>query len=200
MTLNWFDFGIIAVVVLSILISFFRGFLRESISLITWIAGLFVAIRYAPDVADLLDGIVRTQALKYVIAFVLLFFSVFAVGLLINVLVKRGVDATGFSFADRMMGGAFGAARGILLVAVMLLFVTMTTFKDAEAVTGSELSPTFMPLVSWLDGFLPDQLQTVTKWMAIDTNPIATRQKRRNNTRSVGRGSSAVRNSNSVQD
>lgn len=176
MTLNWFDFGIITVLVLSILISFFRGFLREAISLITWVAGIILALRYAPAGAGWLSGVIRTPMLSYVIAFVLIFLAVFIVGLMIGVLIKRAVNATGLSFADRMMGGAFGAARGILLVAIVLMFMTMTAFKDMDAVAQSELSPTFMPLVSWLDGYLPEQLQHVTQWMAIDDNALHNRQ------------------------
>lgn len=172
MDLNWFDFSIIAVIVLSILISFFRGFLRETISLITWVIGFIFALRFAPIVSVWFEGSVGNSMLRYVIAFVLLFLGVFFVGLLINMIVKRGVDASGLRFTDRLLGGAFGAARGILLVAVVLMFMTMTAFKDNAVMTDSELSPSFMPLVTWLDGFLPGQLQSIQKWIATDDDPL----------------------------
>lgn len=176
MSLNWFDFGIIAVLLLSIAISFFRGFLRETISLITWVAGMIFAIRFAPTVSDWMINIISTELLRYIIAFVVLFMAVFIVGLLITMAVKRGVDATGLTMADRLLGGAFGAARGILLVAIVLMFMTMTSFKDMKVVAGSELTTSFMPMVAWLDGFLPQQLQQFAKWMHINDNPLRAKQ------------------------
>ena len=175
MSLNWFDFSIIGVIALSILISFFRGFLRETISLISWVSGLIVAIRFAPTASNYLNGIIATETLRYVITFVLLFVAVFIVGLLVNMVIKRSVDASGLGFADRLLGSTFGAARGILLVAIVLMFIMMTASKDTDVIAQSELSPFFMPLVSWLDGFLPEQLQQVTRWLAIDDNRVISR-------------------------
>jgi len=174
MSLNWFDIGIVAVVLLSIVISFFRGFLRETISLITWVVGLFVAIRFAPTVSNWLSTIIAIEILRYVIAFVILFMLIFIVGLLANMTIKRGVDVSGLSVVDRLLGGIFGAARGILLVAVVLMFMTMSTFKNnAMAMTAdSKLTPSFMPIVAWLDGFLPQELQRLTQWMKIDDDPL----------------------------
>ena len=172
MNFNWFDFSIIAVVGLSILISFFRGFLREAVSLVTWVAGLIFAMHFAPKAANWLNGVIATEMLRYVITFILLFMAVFLVGLLINFAIKRGVDVSGLRFADRLLGAAFGAARGILLVAIVLMFMTMTAFKDMDGMVNSELSTSLMPLVAWLDGFLPEQLQQVTQWLAIDNSPI----------------------------
>jgi membrane protein required for colicin V production len=99
---------------------------------------------------------------------------VFIVGLLANITVKRGVDASRFGIIDRLLGGAFGAARGILLVAVVLMFMTMSTVKNNEMamMAGSKLTPSFMPMVTWLDGFLPQELQRLTKWMKIDDEPL----------------------------
>lgn len=168
MNLNWFDFSIIGVVVLSVIISFCRGFLREIISLITWIAALIFALHFAPTAALWFNNLISAPLLRYIASFVLLFLAVFILGLMVGALVKRGVSAVGLSFVDRLLGAAFGAARGILFVAVILMFITTTAFKNATPVVNSSLSPTFAPLVTWLGGYLPEQLQHVTDWVVLN--------------------------------
>lgn len=44
--MNWVDFTIIGVIVLSALISIVRGFVREALSLISWVLAFFVASRF----------------------------------------------------------------------------------------------------------------------------------------------------------
>ncbi len=178
MNLNWFDFGVIGVVTLSTTVSFFRGFLRETVSLLTWIAGLIIALHFAPMASHWFNDIIPVPSLRYGLAFILLFLTVFIVGLLVNIIIKHGATASGLSFFDRILGTLFGAARGVLLVAVLLMFMLMTTLKNVEAITNSQLSPLFMPLSTWLNSFLPEQLQNIQKWITIDDNRLDPRRTR----------------------
>ncbi|MGH8402328.1 MAG: CvpA family protein, partial [Gammaproteobacteria bacterium] len=43
----WVDYLILVIIVVSALISLLRGFLREIVSLITWVVGFWVALRFA---------------------------------------------------------------------------------------------------------------------------------------------------------
>lgn len=172
MSLNWLDFGIIAVILFSVIVSFFRGFFRETISLATWITGFILAVRFAPRLSNALAGFITTEMLRYIISFVLLFVGVFIIGLLLTMIVKKGIDASGFTFIDRLLGIGFGAVRGILLTAIVLMFMTMTAFKNMNLMVGSRLSPSFMPMVTWLDGFLPQQLDYFSRWMKVDDMPF----------------------------
>ena len=59
LSLNWVDWVIIVVVTLSTLISLWRGFVREALSLAAWIAAFVVASLFADPVAAMLSGIMR---------------------------------------------------------------------------------------------------------------------------------------------
>jgi len=163
-SLNEFDFIIIGIIFLSILVSFSRGFLRETISLITWVIGIVCSIRFAPLISHWMEPLITASIVRYSISFSLLFLLIFFIGALIGLLLKRIVTLVGLSFADRMLGIVFGAARGILAVAVILVFISMTAFERTAWASQSQLSPEFMPLVQWLDGFFPKKRQTITSW------------------------------------
>lgn len=163
--LNWFDFVLMAIILLSIIISFFRGFLREAISLVTWVAGVVVALKFAPRVASLLEGTVNAGTLRYMIAFLALFLGVFILGFIVNIIVKRAVDFSGLSMVDRGLGVLFGSARGLVAVAVVLMFTSVTPMQNAKWASESQLAPKFTPLVVWLDGFMPEQIRNVSQWV-----------------------------------
>ena len=61
--LNWADYSILGVVGLSTAISLVRGFVREALSLVIWVAAFWVAATFAQDLAELLcDLDVRKRA------------------------------------------------------------------------------------------------------------------------------------------
>ncbi len=174
--LNWFDFVIVAVIILSVVISFFRGFLREAISLITWIMGVLVALKFAPRVSELMQSFIHASTLRYLVAFIILFALVFIFGFIINMLVKRLVDVSGLGIVDRVFGIVFGAARGLIAVGVVLMFIGVTPMEDARWATTSQLASEFTPMVVWLDSFLPEQLQEVSQWVLGGTRENAAKK------------------------
>ena len=171
MHLNAFDYAILAVIALSILISFFRGFMRETISLATWVLGVIIALRFSPMVAQWMQPTIDSPLLRYVIAFVALFAVVFIVGFLVGLLVKGALNVTGLTIFDRLLGAVFGAVRGVLFVAVVLLFISMTSYEASPWAKHSQLTVVLKPMVKWLGGYLPEQIQHVSRWMGIDEAP-----------------------------
>jgi membrane protein required for colicin V production len=177
MHFNWFDYAILGVIVLSILISFFRGFLRETISLATWVLGVIIALRFSPAVAKWLESLIDSVMLRYIIAFIALFVVVFIVGFLINLILKGALNMSGLTIFDRLLGVLFGTARGVLLVTVMLLFVSMTSYEASPWAQNSQLTVVFKPMVAWLGGYMPEQLQQISKWMGIENMPVTPPEK-----------------------
>lgn len=163
--MNWVDYTIIGIVVFSALISFFRGLIKEAISLGFWLVGLIVALKFASPVHDYLQQWIASPILRYLIAFIGLFLIVFIIGVLANMLIQAMVKAAGLSFTDRMLGIFFGIARGMAIVIVVLLFVNAGTLADSKAIQTSQLAPHFMPAVKWLQRYLPDGMKAVSTWV-----------------------------------
>jgi len=160
--LNWADYAIIGIVLISIVISLMRGFLRESVSLITWIVAFFVAYKFSVPLGDLFSTKIATPTLRLVFSFIILFVLILIVGGLINHLIYTMVEKTGLSGTDRLLGVIFGSARGILLVAVLILLANYTTFAKDPWWTASQLIPQFKSLVTWLQNFLPQQYNQIS--------------------------------------
>lgn len=157
--LNWADYSIIAVVGLSVGISFIRGFVREALSLIIWVAAFWIAFTFYDTLALLLTHLIHTDTLRTVISFLTLLISTLILGALINYLIGQLVDKTGLSGTDRLLGVLFGCARGVLLVTVFLLLTRLTPMpQEAAWWKDSVLIPYFHPIEIWLHGLLPESV------------------------------------------
>lgn len=141
------DWVIIGVLVVSALISVFRGFMKEALSLLTWIFALIVARLFSASLAALLSGWLDAEAHRYVVAFIILFVATLIVGTLINYLVNRFIVMTGLKGLDRLLGTVFGLLRGLIIVVVALsvgqLFALDQFWQD------SALVPYIEPVIGW---------------------------------------------------
>jgi membrane protein required for colicin V production len=161
--LNWADFAIVAIIVFSALISLARGFVREAISLVTWLVAVLVALRFSNALAEFFVPYVHTASFRTVIAFAILLIAVLIVGGLINYLFSQLVDKMGFSGTDRILGFVFGAARGLLFIGVLVLLGNMANVNQAPWWNGSQLIPQFQGLAQWLQRFVPTEVNHISQ-------------------------------------
>lgn len=124
--LIWIDWVIIALITVSTLISLKRGFIKEALSLITWVGAFIIARTFHPQMQSLLEGTVETPLVRLVAAFAILFFATLIVGAIINNLIGHLVRATGLSATDRVLGMGFGLLRGLVVVIVAIAFTRYT--------------------------------------------------------------------------
>ena len=125
---DWFFAGVL---VLSLLVGAWRGLMFEVISLVSWLAAFVLAQWFAPAVAHWLPISSTNEALRYGLGFVLVFVGTVFAGSLIAFVVKKLLAAVGLSPADRLLGAAFGAMRGVVILLALTVLVGMTPLKSA---------------------------------------------------------------------
>ena len=154
----WVDYVIIGIVALSAVISLVRGFVREAISLATWVAAFWIALVFFRDLAVHLEPWVEVETVRLGAAFAILLLFSLLVGGLLGYLMGQLVDKTGLTGTDRLIGVFFGLARGALLVAILVLLAGLTPFPDEPWWQSSRLIPHFQQLALWLQSLLPNDL------------------------------------------
>lgn len=129
--INIFDAAVIGIIVLSALLSFFRGFLREVFSLGTW-AGASVITLYAyPTVAKMLaDKLSNTQVANGLASIGTFLGALLILSIIGAVLLKYLKPSNEVGMVDNTLGLIFGVLRGALLVAVA--FYIMSLFLKPE--------------------------------------------------------------------
>lgn len=154
----WLDIAIIAIILLSAVISLARGFVREAFSLAIWVFAFWLSWSFFRDLEVPLREWIGSPTARLGIAFALLMIATLTVGGLVNYLIIQLVERTGMSGTDRLIGMVFGAARGILLVAVLVLLAGLTTLPREGWWLESTLVGYFEELAFWLRDLLPPEL------------------------------------------
>lgn len=155
--INPVDYGIIALVGISVFMGILRGFVREAISLITWAAALLFGVLYTETVANRLT-MVPMPGLRMILAFVLLVLIVLILGGILSYFIGRLIKFTGFGVTDRMIGTAFGFVRGVAVVAGLVLLGSPTPFSKDPLWTKSILIPRFEPVSLWMKDRIPEDI------------------------------------------
>jgi len=153
--MSWFDLLILGIIVLSALISLIRGFVKESISLISWIIAGVIAFRYFAPMSELLEPYLSAPMVRSITAFAILFVCTLLVGAIVNFIMSQLVSKTGLSGTDKALGVVFGAARGVLIVTLVVLLASLTPMPNTEWWQDSAMVGFFQQLGEWVKGVIP---------------------------------------------
>ncbi len=168
MSFTWVDWSIIAVIAVSGLISLKRGFVKEALSLLIWIVAGVIAWMFGGALAEHLVDFIQTPSARVIAACAILFVATLLVGALINFLVGELVRVTGLSGTDRLLGMVFGAARGGLLVVVLVGLLSLAPVQQDNWWRESSLLPHFLMVADWSKNLI---LSSVGHWMVDGTTP-----------------------------
>lgn len=163
MALTWLDWLFIALLVVTTLTGLLRGLIREALGLAVWILALLAARLLAQPVADLMTGFIDNPDGRLVLAFVLVILAVILIGGIVIRLIHAAVEWVGMGWFNRVMGAAFGAAKGAAILVLATILISLTPLAGLEAWQQAELRPVFERLrdlaVSQLEtweGRIPD--------------------------------------------
>lgn len=154
-TFIWIDYVILAVVVLSSVIGLFRGFVREAFSLLIWFVAAWVAYTYSQAFSLYLLEYIDVPSIRVAAAFVILLVTTLILGALLSFLISQLVEKTGLTGTDRFAGFLFGVARGVVVVAVLVLLGGLTPMPQDPWWNASVLIGPFQDFAVWLHGHLP---------------------------------------------
>ena len=112
-----FDIVVCSILGLSLLSSLFKGFVKEVFSLLSYLGGFLLAIKYQGDFAQVLMENISSKPIAKVISFVTIYVLAYTIISLMGKVVRGMlVSGTKLSMFDRLMGGVVGFGRGMVIV------------------------------------------------------------------------------------
>lgn len=151
-----FDYAVLGIIGLSVLLSILRGFLRETLSLAGWVAAFFVAKLYTLQLAPLLPQSIPGESLRLLAAFLILFLVTLLVSSLLAIALAEVFKKIGLGWLDRWLGALFGMARGVLVIGIVVLLGGLTTLPRETFWRNAMFSAPFEALVVSALPWLPD--------------------------------------------
>ena len=129
--LGWVDLTLLGVLVASILIGLWRGFVFEIVSLLGWLVAYVIANLFGPMLAQVLPFGDPASPLKVWVAYGVVFLFVLIACTLLARMLRALISATPLSLIDRLMGGVFGVARGTLVLVIAATLIMLSPFAQA---------------------------------------------------------------------
>lgn len=126
-----FDYTVVAVIALSVLLGWWRGLVYEVLSLLAWIAAVVVARLFANSLAPYMPSALGAGAIKIAAAFAALFIVTLLVGSIVTWLLSKLVKWVGLSWLDGLLGALFGMMRGVLVVVLAVVLAGLTDLPQA---------------------------------------------------------------------
>ena len=143
MQLTLFDILVLAVVGLSALAALMRGAVREVLALVSWAGAGLAAFLFWPVVARLVRPVVASDGLANGVAAAGIFVVALIALKLLSGMVAGSIDGTALGTIDKLLGLAFGAARGVVVVCAAYLIGSLL------------IKPELQP--AWIARRLPDR-------------------------------------------
>lgn len=159
-----FDYAVLIIIGLSVLLAVLRGGLSEILSLLAWIVGFLLAQRYAADLGARLPPDVPTTELRLIAGFVGILLGVWFVSAIVRITLAQFVKASGLAPLDRLIGAVFGVARGALIVLALVIVAGLTSLPQAPIWRNAMFSPPFEAAAAALKPWLPSELASHIKF------------------------------------
>lgn len=160
------DTGIVAIVAISGLISLIRGFVKEAMSLVIWVAAFVIAMTFSEAASALLVNFIELASLRQLAAWGGLFVGTLLVGAVVNFLLEKLVTTTGLGGTDRTLGLVFGVFRGLLVVlAVVIALPKAIPLEQDPWWQESTLIPIFQSFEGWGREAATDIKNLLTSWI-----------------------------------
>jgi len=156
--MNVLDLLVIGVVILSGLLAFARGFVRECLSIVNWLGATAVAIYALPLLRPFAERYLPKGAIADGAAAAVAFLVTLIVLTIITGRISRTVQQSSLSAIDRTLGLIFGLMRGVLLVAIGFLALSFVLPKSGDRpqwLAQSKTAPLFASATQGLAKLLP---------------------------------------------
>lgn len=144
------DILIAVVLTFSVIVGIARGFVKEAISITSLLLAIWAALTFGPSAGEMSESWLASKELQTWFGRIIVFVLILAVGGLIGWGLSKLVRLSVLSGIDRLIGGFFGAARGVLFVALFILAGDYAGFSNDSWWKQSKLIPYFEVVAEWI--------------------------------------------------
>jgi membrane protein required for colicin V production len=166
MSINIFDAIVYFIMFIAGAISLYRGFIKEFISLVTWVGGAWITFALAPKSTAFMSQYISSPTGAAIVGVMGTYFLVVVtLGILAKILlryIKKGADVGWF---DNVMGLGLGLMKGAVVVVFAFIMITLV-YKDEETypewLQNASTVPVIQKVATQMVRLLPQGLNTVS--------------------------------------
>lgn len=151
-----FDYALIGIVSISVLLGLWRGAVYEVLSILGWPLA-FLASRYAaPQLAAALP--IGSEQTRATVSYVAVFIVVLVLWAILAWLFSKLGKAVGLGLVDGMLGAVFGVIRGVLVIIALIWAAGLTHIPEQRFWREAKFSSSAEALALKAKLWLPDEI------------------------------------------
>lgn len=157
MGLTGLDLIVLAAIALSAIVSLARGFVREVLSIVGWVAAVLGTLHLFPLGQQIARKYIEWPIVADIAAGVVLFVAILVALTMIAGAIAKRVQQSSINMLDRSLGLLFGLIRGAALVclAYLLLTFVLPVREQPDYIRGARLIGLVETGAEWLDKLVP---------------------------------------------
>jgi membrane protein required for colicin V production len=187
--LNIFDAAVLGIMLLSCLFAFFRGFVREMLSLGAWIGAAIVTIYYFPDMAEKLRPHFKSSIGAAGVGTLIIYSTALLGFSIVNTIILKFVrSGKEVGMLDNLLGLFFGAARGGLIISLAYFVITIALpekeypdwlknsvtrpYAEKGAIALAKVAPEYLREISTLQKQAMEEMEASHRRSIDDDEPV----------------------------
>jgi membrane protein required for colicin V production len=165
MTFTTIDVLVLLILLISMLVSIMRGFTREVLSVINWVAAFYLANMFGGQAAALMPAFIVGELPRLTAGFLTVLIVCLLIGSLINWLIGKLILTSGaLRTTDRTLGTVFGFVRGCLIVMTLAVLAALIGVPKQDAWKNAISVPVIVSAVQAVKPMLPPAVATHVKF------------------------------------
>lgn len=162
--MNWVDISIVLLIGWNVFATLSTGLIREIFAVAGFVAGVYVAGRFASFGANLLFFVPSVE-IATIIAFAIIFLIIAYLVRLLAGFVQQAAQLLMLGWFDQVGGAIVGFAKGVLITEILLIVIAnFQVLNLAVGVKESRIASVLLGFMPSLLVFLPKELQAV-QWL-----------------------------------
>lgn len=166
------DLLIAAAIIVSVVVGYVRGFIKEAISITALLVAIWSALYFGPVVGEVSDSWLDSEEMQVWFGRILVFAVVLSLGGLLGWGLSKLARLSALSGIDRFFGSVFGIARGVLLVALLIIGGQSTGFSHDYWWQRSNVIPYLEVVADWIKIMTPKGFDMLTPDEIAESVPI----------------------------
>ncbi|WP_442583604.1 CvpA family protein [Mesorhizobium sp. ASY16-5R] len=157
MPITLLDGILVGFTLVSAMLAMVRGFSREVLSVVSWVAAAAAAYFFYKPVLPYVQPYIDNEQFAMAAAAGIVFVVALIIVSLITMKIADLIIDSRIGALDRTLGFVYGAARGVLVVAVaLLLFNWLVGSQQPPSVANAKSRPMLESIGKWLESMLPE--------------------------------------------
>lgn len=160
--MSGFDWIIAAVFLVSTLVGIMRGFIKESLSIISWILAIWLAATFCVEAGEFLSNYIDIPNLKFRkwAGFALIFIGTLFLFAIITFVITKFFVRGPIKGTDRVLGIGFGALRAAAIIVAVIIVSRGMGMQDSDWWKNSNFLPRFVPFADSVESLMPADWQS----------------------------------------